>query len=175
MSTTGFGFVACARQMRLNSSMRTPPFSAPPDLVGEYVHAWFTSPAGLVTWFPQGAKYTNADAQLLVDEITVERMNAKYEGERAFLFLHDWAGVTSYEDETRSLMVRWGRSYPRAQIQTVHIRLDETSSTFARMAVSAGVMALAVAGYNIKIVEDFDASLREFGVHTLLPEGTPEG
>ncbi len=153
--------------MRENSRMRVPPFSAPPDFAGESVQAWFVEPAGIVTWFPQGAQFSNADAQLLVDEINFAMMDAKFPDQHSFIFLHDWAGVATYEDNARPLMIGWGRSYPRKRIRTFHIRLDETSGAFARMAVSAGVMALAVAGYDIKVTEDFDASLREFNVRPL--------
>ncbi len=147
--------------------MRAPPFSSPPDFVGESVRVWFTNPAGIVTWFPQDVAFSNADAKLLVDNLPIEFMDEKYDGKPAFLFLHDWGGMRSMEDQVRPLILGWGRSYPRARIRTFHVRMDETSGVFARMAVSAGALTLSVAGYDMHIVDDFDAVLAKFQVTPL--------
>ena len=132
--------------------------SYPPYLKTDSLWAWCLLPNIVYTYVVPNSHVSSADTEAMVSRLSYVRLQEIFPAD-AFVFLHDWAHVTSYDAAVRSLAVGWGMSYPKAAIEKIRVLASPTSSTLFRMSAATGTLTLSLLGYDIAVVDSFDDDL----------------
>jgi hypothetical protein len=132
-----------------------PPFDVAATLVavGGRARAWLTTPAGVVTQMAEGATMDADAARWLATEVTSTLRERASPGTR-FRFVHDWRGVVRHDADARRLIIEWGLSFSRGEIERIDVLPPRSSSPLLAMAVSTGRMAMLAAGIRLDVVTD---------------------
>lgn len=135
-----------------------PPHLATPD---EGLRVWLTQPAGLfsrtsVSHFSQSfADFLAQDAMRL--------LRVTCPGKSPYVFAHDWSSLRTYESGARLVLTRWGFDL-RNDMKLVRIYVGTTAPKLVRMGATVACASLAVAGYDVRVVDDLAAEMRRIGI-----------
>lgn len=123
------------------------------------LRVWLTNPPGLfsranVSHLGKGfADFLAGDAMRLLRE----------HASPPFMFAHDWSSVRTYESSARSVLTQWGFDL-RSDMTLVRIYLSPLAPKLVRMGATVACASLAVAGYDVRIVDNLPSALRAIGM-----------
>jgi len=122
---------------------------------------WFLQPFGMLT---QVGEQVDADAEVarFLSVRASVALDQRRQGDERAIYLHDWRALRSYTPETRTLMTNWGLAV-RARTERIVIAFSPQAK-MVKMGVGVATMALQVAGFTVRLVDDLEPELRDLGV-----------
>lgn len=138
------------------------PFDAhEPHLVGKGVSVWLTQPAGMFT--RTNASHLDPGIATFLAKDAMRLLRIQCLGSSPYIFFHDLSSLHSYDTEARNVMTRWGFDV-RKEVKLLRIHVGPEAPTLVRMGATVGCATLAVAGYDIRLVDDLAAEIRRLGL-----------
>ena len=142
--------------------MPADPFEAQaPHLSTKGVSVWLTQPAGMFT--RTLVSHLDPGMATFLAKDAMRQLRIQCIGSSPYVFVHDLSSLRSYDTEARNVMTRWAFDV-RKEVKLLRIHVGPHAPTLVRMGATVGCTSLAVAGYDIRLVDDLGAEIRRLGL-----------
>ncbi|MBX3251031.1 MAG: hypothetical protein KF901_27890 [Myxococcales bacterium] len=122
---------------------------------GSGFRVWFTEPLGLLTQVGEKVDTDESVARFLI--AAQGELDRRRGGSQRFVYVHDWRRLASYTPGARKLMTEWGLDV-RSRTDSIVVALAPQAKV-VRMGVTVAIMALQVAGFSMKVVDELEPTL----------------